>query len=292
MLKRRTLSIAALTVMLITITSACATPTETTNEPAPTATKIIVDYGDVLPSGKYVEATDGKYETVSFDKNNTLYTKVQLELMSDEVETFGFSEEEVLTAQQDVLNILVKDYIDNPAVGGNSSEYKTWVESLNNTNKYDSTIVENLLAATEDKTSEIKPTTLVLTRTDESILPIFVKDGKPRMSDVKVELKEINATEYEKKPYLEFKFTYVTDYRVSDKAVIDASLKASGLKNKEQLRGVLDEKVFDNESDNAFTVNSDVNFGIQKSDDGWKIVTVDSEYSFDESDYKLTLTEE
>lgn len=288
MFKRKLITPIVLLVTAGFVISGCTTQTEETNEAAPTATKVIVDYGDVLPSGKTVQVTDGTYETVKFDDSNPLYTKSQQEATTNEVATFGFTFDQVIQAQQTALNILVDDYIDNPAVGGTSADYLTWVNSLAKTNKYDPAITDQLETFDTNTGDSSEPTTLVLTRSENSVLPVFVKDGKPRMSDVDIDITKVDATEYDKKPYLEFTFKADTDYRVSDKSVIDAALKASELTNKEDLRGILDDQVFDDEGDNAFAVTSNITLGMQKFDDQWKVVTVTSDYSFDESDYKVS----
>lgn len=249
--------------------------------PSGAYTQINLDYGDVVPNEELKRNVLGQYESIILNpdfeprdalKNNFTSNKIELK-------NFGYTTDDAEQVEDFVYQILTEDFIDSIAVNGDEKDYIAWVDYLESTGKYSTDVIQTF------RTNKKKGQAAVYFQDNKSVVPDFIYDKKPRVSDVMFTGGDVTAFEYERTPYVEVSTRYSASYRVSDSKVIDYVLDNTDYTKKKQLTNILNSNLFDNYGENSFKINSEATFQLIKKDDTWIVIGFDLTHVFDENNY-------
>lgn len=219
----------------------------------------------------------GADNITSVTPNASLY-KVDKKLYTKEVAKFQFNDKQVTAANHLAADLLVKDFINSPALNSTREEYNMFVDTRT---EYNPELLKTFKAPETPGTSY---TPIIPLTTPDLLLPTITSDTLPKMTGSDINLKYVSATEYKKKPQIVIAYDYTTPYRVTDEEVLNYTRLLNSVKT-DSVGDLLKDKVFEPGDDNVFTVQGDIEFTLAPKGDSWEVVGLKTAYQYDVTDF-------
>jgi len=259
---------------LVVMTSGCVQginePGETpggTPSSSPTASSLV--YGDVIENGSvtdeygsYIKTTispdDESYKTLVGDVDPALYTN-------------GYTEADVLSAQQFVATFAASESTDSTAVDGNGWEaWRANVGPQYVSGPFAQDLLNPAANGTDDRAG-------IIFNNPNNSTPLMIRDGKPRLTSNVITIDSIKNVDYEGAHYIKVNGSASTSYRVSDADGLAWAMQRNNLTQEEVISQV---PTLNDGKENTFLNTFNFGYTLEKKADGsWGIVGSSTKYS-------------
>ena len=228
---------------------------------AATETRSLGDVEPVTVDGQKQLVTDerGTYQKVQLAADSPLGLTVNTNILNPDVETQGFSEEDVLAAQQFLSRFIASEVLDSTALDRDLDGYRDWVTATGQ-NYWQQQWREGIVAETSPA--------LVNNGVGAEIAIRYVRDGKPRLSHATISYSSITAATADYGTFLRFDGKYEADYRAKNADVI-AAYEAAGYSQDDTLSTL--PKLGDENAESIVKGTMTFTFGVIKVGDQWEL---------------------
>jgi len=244
--------------------NAPTTPTPTsTSSAGPTAAPTPEgDLGEVIgmtKDGQAVVITDqyGSYQPVQLDPNDPLNKQVDPAIVDGSVQAEGWSEADVLGAQQYVANFVGSEGIDSKALDTGAAGYSQWLNE--NASKY-------MVPMYRDSLVQDATPVFINNNAKSEINVPFIRNGGPRVSSSDINFTSISAQQFDSGKVIVVEGNYTTNYTAKNSDVLKAYVDSG--RTKEDVLATLPKL---SDANGTTTIKGTMTFmyGVQKEGSSW-----------------------
>lgn len=273
---KQLLSISALTLSAALLITGCSVGSESVSLRSQGSASATLNapnaYGDVLGSKKKVNTKNGTYEEIEIDNNSAVYE------YEDQLLTFedsAWTEQEVAMGQQFALKYITSEFLDSKAMESGDVGYRKWYEGTAK-EYFSSTLYDD--GDLRGSMSE----SILGNFAGVSDLPDFIHDGKPRVSNVELNVNNVKLRgASSNNETIDYVISYDADFRVDDSSAIEYGTKKFYLSKKEFLKKPEAKQLRDGKGENTFNVSGDATVTVEMgSNRQFKIDAFDSESNY------------
>ena len=252
-------------VLLLT---GCATET-TTTENTETVTEETKVYGSVI-EGETVTDENGTYIRTTINPKDPIYTTL-ISNVDPALYENGYTEEELLSAQQFVAKFQAEEYSDSIALTGEG--WEKWKKEI--APQYiGGPFYDNILTGTGE--GEVRPSLIFNNSIDEPYS--IIHDGGTRIANNTITVSEIENFNADNKNFIVIKGTSETAYRIPKQEALDAYKAENPTLTEEQIVAKTPSLAAD-VKEGSWDNTANFSYTLERKGDSWQIVGYTNSFS-------------